>query len=242
MAKSKTSKKEEKTGGDEIPKFEHVLGALYGLKGEEYEKAAEKLKGGKIALESYAGTIKKGMKKAKRIVYAGEVRDASDEMLAKAVTQIMTMNPTAESVREMAAIIGLGETYGYDKLTLGSYEAGVTIKTEALGKKILGEAKNKIDEFEKGLELPRDITPEERKAIEAAKQYGIAASWAGVSKYVPRSSSYKDMVSVYTHAAMAPEIVTASGSNVMEGYIKGLREERSAAAKKKAGIPAAAEK
>lgn len=240
MAKSKEKKKEGNTNEEKPKKTElkHVLGALYGIPGEEYEDAAGKLKEGKISIESYKDKIRAGIKAAGKIVYDGEVRDASDETLAKAVVEIMTKTGS-ETTKDMLAVLAIGETYGYHVMKLGSYGEGVEIKRDKLSGKILEKAKGIINKFQTGLELPDDMTPEEKDALEAAKQYGIKASWAQVSNYILPTSSYKELASLFKHAALAPGMVSGAGANVMENYVKGLTEGRAVAAKKKAGIAVA---
>lgn len=226
MAKSKEKKAKEET--PKKPTLSNVIDALYA--GDK--NVAQ-------AIPTYADEIRAGVKKAKKVVYAGEVKDAAgNELLTKAVTEIMSTNPYSETVKDMFGVLAVGETFGYDKMTFGdSYGEGVKLKKEALMKKVTDEANSKIEKFEAGLQLPKDVTPEEKEALKAAKRFGVAASYAEVVKHIPGKSSYANLTEAYGNLRNAPMSIAGTGATMMDNYAKSLRESRDVAAKKKAGIP-----
>lgn len=218
----------KKKAAQEKPKLSKVIDALYS--GDK--NVAQGIPG-------YAEEIRAGIKKAKKVVYMGEVADAaSNELLTKAVTEIMSTNPYSETVKDMFGVLAIGENFGYDKMTFGdSYENGVKLNKETLMKKIADEANGTIEEFEAGLQLPKDITPEEREALKAAKRFGVAAAYADVIKHIPSKTSYANLTEAYVNLRNAPVRIASSGAGIMDNYLKSLREGRDIAAKKKAGIP-----
>lgn len=225
MAKPKKNTTQEK------PKLRDILAAYHGLGGPEQAKAAAQ------RMPDYAEEIRAGMKKAGKVVYAGEVA-TGNELLEKAVAEIMTSNPYSETVKGMFGVLAIGETFGYDKMTLGgSYEKGVELQKEKLKEKVVGDAKGLIKEFEEKLELPADATSEEREALKAAKQFGIKASYAEVAKHMPAHASYAGLAEAYVHMNRAPLNIARLGAEHMANYVEGLRKGREEAAKKKAGIP-----